>query len=414
MNGKVKTSALVAVLFCCALVVETIAQAASTRVDDNAGIIEQLKKGDALLDNDRVDDAIAAFTVITRVAPENAPARRHLAVAYAQQGNIDQAVSEDKHCLAIDPKDAEAHQHLGLMYGTQGRYEKAVYEANQALNIDVRNQDAYVVLGSALTALKNYQPAIVALETAISLDPTDFQPYLALAATMGRKGDYAGSVQVYKKALSIRPNSVPAHIGLAADYAKLGKTQDEVKELKLAVKAAPTSAIAHGHLGSALWRAGDFENSLREGTIATSLRLQSGALSRILFGWGATFVFFGAILAVTFAGSRFKPQEGETLLKSFFLTFYKDKPGRFVITSRRLVFVPELISSIVHSTRVSIERDNIESIESSSTKSGASLIVHTIDGSAVVFRMPVLVFQPLLKELEREGMGSAKAEVSIN
>jgi tetratricopeptide (TPR) repeat protein len=405
MCGKFKLLVLFAALFWAATLLNANARTASPQVDDNAGILDQLKKGDALLDNDRVDDAIAAFMVIIRVAPENALARQHLARAYAQQGNIDQAVAEDKHCLAIDPRNAEAHQHLGLMYGTQGRYEKAVYEANQALNLDVRNQDAYVVLGSALSALKTYQPAIAALETAISIDPTDFQPYLALAATMGRKGDYAGSVQVYKKALSLRPNSVPAHIGLAADYAKLGKTQDEVRELELAVKAAPTSAIAHGHLGSALWRAGQFQNSLREGSIATSLRLQSGALGRILFGWGATFAFFGAILAITFASSAFKPQDGETLLKSFFLTFYKDKPGRFVITSRRLVFVPELISSIAHATRVSIERDNVESIESQRTTTGASLIVHTVDGSAVVFRMPLLVLQPLLKELEKEGIG---------
>jgi tetratricopeptide (TPR) repeat protein len=414
MCGKSKLLALLAALFCCMLMLDRNVRAKSPQADDNAGIVDQLKKGDALLESDRTNDAIAAFMVITRVAPDNAIARQHLALAYAQQGNIDQAAAEDRRCLATDPKNVEAHQHLGLMYGTQGRYEKAVYEANQALNLDVRNQDAYVVLGSALAALKNYEPAIAALETAISLDPTDFQPYLALAATMGRKGDYAGSVQVYKKALSLRPNSVPALIGLAADYAKLGKSQDEIKELTVAVQTAPGSAIAHGHLGSALWRAGQFQNSLREGSIATSLRLQSGALGRILFGWGATFAVFGAILAITFAGSTFKPQDGEKLLKSFFLTFYKDKPGRFIITSRRLVFVPELISSIAHSTRLSIERDNIESIESSRTISGASLIVHTTDGSSVVFRMPVLVLQPLLKELENEQIGSLKAGLSLS
>ena len=113
MISKFKTSVLVAAFFCCVLNSDTIAKAASTHADDSAVISEQLKKGDALLDNDKVDDAIAAFNVITTVYPENAPARRHLAYAYAQLDNIEQAVKEDELCLSIDPKDAEAHQHLG-------------------------------------------------------------------------------------------------------------------------------------------------------------------------------------------------------------------------------------------------------------------------------------------------------------
>ncbi|MGR6783100.1 hypothetical protein ACU6QH_00235, partial [Aeromonas veronii] len=69
------------------------------------------------------------------------------------------------------------------------------------------------------------------------------------------------------------------------------------------------------------------------------------------------FLLFGLIFAVMFAGSSFKPQEGEQIIKSFFLVFYKEKPGRFIITSRRFLYLPEAFSRWFGSTRVSIERD---------------------------------------------------------
>ena len=75
--------------------------------------------------------------------------------------------------------------------------------------------------------------------------------------------------------------------------------------------------------------------------------------------------------------------------------------------------MPELISSIVHSTRMSIERDNVESIESSRTKSGGALTVYTVDGSAVIFRMPILVLQPLVETLDKEGIKVKNAETSV-
>jgi len=207
-------------------------------------------------------------------------------------------------------------------------------------------------------------------------------------------------VQVYKKALSLRPNSVPAHIGLAADYAKLGKTQDEVRELELAVKAAPTSAIAHGHLDLRCGGQVNFK-TLYEKEVLPHLC----ACSRehwVAFYWlGSDVCFLRCHSSNYFRQLGFQTARRRTLLKSFFLTFYKDKPGRFVITSRRLVFVPELISSIAHATRVSIERDNVESIESQRTTTGASLIVHTVM-EALSFLECFVGAATIMKELEKE------------
>jgi hypothetical protein len=116
--------------------------------------------------------------------------------------------------------------------------------------------------------------------------------------------------------------------------------------------------------------------------------------------WAAIFVAFGLLFTVIFSGSRFKAQPGESLIKSFFLTFYKDKPGRFVLTNRRIVFVPEAFSTWFGSTRVSMELDQIAEVEAHSTISGGRLSILSSNGSVHQFSMPNLVLEPLAKQLK--------------
>jgi tetratricopeptide (TPR) repeat protein len=382
------------------------AQARAAQVNQD-GIKDQIAKGDALLDNNKVDEAVDAYSVISHLDPHNFPAHQRLANAYGLKGNIEAAIREDQLALALNAKSAVAHQHLGWLYGISGSYNKAAEEANKALAIDPKFQDAYVVLGSALSEMKNYQPAIVALQRAVALDPSDFESCQALAATLGRKGDYKGAVVVFQKAIVLRPKSVPAHLGLGAAYGKLGNSSAEIKELNKAVLLAPASAVAHGHLGSALLGSGDFAGAIGQGLTANQLRLQhygGTTVTQFLSGWGVVFLLFGLVFAVTFAGSNFKPQEDEEVIKSFFLTFYRDRPGRFILTTRRIVFVPDIFSALFHATRLSIELDSIAKVETHSTATGGALTIDTADGSSIHFKMPNLVLKPLLQAFEKAGI----------
>lgn len=128
--------------------------------------------------------------------------------------------------------------------------------------------------------------------------------------------------------------------------------------------------------------------------------------------WAAVFLVFGAVFAFVFLGSRFKPQPGEEVLSSFFLVFYKDRPGRFIITSRRLVYVPEAISQWFGVTRLSIEREQVESIKCTSSVSGGSLSIATKDGVLHKFSMPNLVLDPLSRKLDGLNLGSQSDLVS--
>ena len=367
---------------------------------------EQMAKGDALADQDKYDDAIAAYRAVLIADPSNSTAHERMAVVWLERGNANYSQAEDETAIKLDPKNAAAYQHLGLSLGILQNYAAAIKAEKAAIALKPDYQDAYEVLGKALSSSGHFDEAVTALKKAIALDPKDIDSYLTLGAVYGRKSNYAEAVKMYETAALINPHSVDAHTGLGQAYGHMGDIPNQIKELKIAVKLGGNAPSTHGHLGSALTKAGDIDGAMKEGAVANQLRLGqtwTTTLNKFLLGWACVFLLFGLIFGVTFAGSLFKPQAGENVIRSFFLVLYKERPGRFIITSRRFLFVPEAFSRWFGSTRVSIERDLIVKISMAKTASGGIVTIETADGSILPFKMSNLIFSPLSKELEKIG-----------
>jgi tetratricopeptide (TPR) repeat protein len=370
------------------------------------GVQEQMAKGDLLADQDKYDDAIAAYRAVLIADPTNSTAHERMAVVWLERGNANYAQAEDETAIKLNPKNSAAYQHLGLSLGILQQYGAAVKAEKAAIALKPDFQDAYEVLGKALSSSGHFDEAVVALKRAIALDPKDIHSYLTLGAVYGRKSSYADAIKMYEMAALINPRSVEAHTGLGQAYGHMGDTKNQIKELKIAVKLAENDPSTHGHLGSALTKSGDIDGALKEGAIANQLRLGQSwttTLNKFLLGWACVFLLFGLIFGVIFAGSLFKPQAGETVIQSFFLVLYKERPGRFVITNRRFIFIPEAFSRWFGSTRVSIERDLIAKMSMTKTAAGGIVTIETADGSTLPFRMSNLIFNPLSKELEKIG-----------
>lgn len=363
--------------------------------------------GDKHLMNEEVDEAIVAYKKAVQALPGNAVVHMRLAEAYTEDANIPAALQEYEQAVRIDPKNARAHARLGWLYGVEQKFKAAIAEEKLALDLDPSIAFAHLTLGLAMTSIGQYDIAVKAFTRAIELDPTDLRAYLNLGTALGRKGDYAGAVSVFQKAISLNRTSFVAHMNLGAAYGKLGERDNQVREFQTAVALQPKSAKAHGKLGWALSQKGEWRGAMREGLIANALMLQTSwqaFLQRFLTMWALVFLGFGALFAFVFSGSRFTPQVGESILKSFFLTFFKDRPGRFVVTTRRLVYVPEMISQWFGGTRVSIEQDQIDRIETGSTISGGWMSIITLDDAVHRFKMPHLVLDPLTEQLKEIGL----------
>lgn len=371
--------------------------------------------GDKLFHADDLTGSIAQYRKAVHAAPLNSAAHERLAHALSLNNSLSEADEVVRQSIKLDGKNSLAHARYGWILGRQGKYKTALAEENIAVDLDPNNAFAYQTMGLIETSTGDYAQAIQAYENAIRIDPDDLGSYLNMAAAMGRKGDYAGAVSVYRKGISLGKRSSLLHIGLGSALGKMGDLDGQLREFQTAVTIAPKSANAHGKLSYAFSQKKDTRGAVREAIIASMLRLEtswSHFMQAMITTWAAVFLLFGALFTFLFVGSRFKPQAGEEVLSSFFLVFYKERPGRFVVTSRRLVYVPESVSLWFGATRLSIERDQVESFESVSTVSGGTVSIVTKDSATHKFAMPNLVLEPLTKRLESLNVGNQTDLVS--
>lgn len=329
------------------------------------------------------------------------------------RGDYQDAQTHVRKVIEADKNNWEAYYMLSFMQGQDGNFALSIVNAEKCLTLKPDCEPAYSVMGRSLAGLNKLPEAQAALEKACELNPNSALNQANLGTVLGRSKNFKGALEHFKKATQISPHYVNAYLGMASCLGHLGDKKGQIEIVREACKMAPTSPIAHAKLGMLLSESGDVSGGMSEGYTANVLRLKESwnqFLGTFLTAWASVFLVFAGIFAVIFAGSKFKPQEGETLVRSFFLTFYKDKPGRFVVTDKRLVFVPEAFSSWFGSTNVSIQREQIESINYLSTVGGGTVSILTRDGSVHQFRMPLLVLDPLRSLLVGQGIVSKDPE----
>lgn len=367
-----------------------------------------IKQGDDFLNSDQLSEATAAFRAAVKENPKSSDARQRLGRTYALAHKLKDAADELTKALQLNPRNVNAHVDLGWVYGMQGAFNSSISEERAAVQLDPRNVDAYMNLGVALAHEGSFDAASEAFRSALSLDPENYSAIVNLASVQARNGKFAESIPLYRKAIAMDGRNVNAHIGLAGALGKVGDTDGEVKELQIAAALSPQNPSVRSKLGWALYHKHDWRGALLEGIVANSLQVKQGTSK--FFGtlatlFAALFLIFGVIFTALFFGAKFIPLSGETVIKSFFLVFYKDKPGRFVVTDRRLLFLPETLSQWFGATRLSFEHVDIETFRGSSDLRGARLSLLCNNGMVYHFAMPALVLDPVLTELRKVRFG---------
>jgi uncharacterized protein (TIGR03032 family) len=79
-----------------------------------AGFVEELNRGAALLDQDKVDEAMAHFERARASAPDRAEVYNNLGNAATAENRLHDAVAHYQHALRLDPAMADAHMNLGM------------------------------------------------------------------------------------------------------------------------------------------------------------------------------------------------------------------------------------------------------------------------------------------------------------
>jgi Flp pilus assembly protein TadD len=127
------------------------------------------------------------------VTEGNWQAWRGLGDALAEEGRVGDAIAAHERALRIRPGDAEAWNSLGADLGRQGDPERAIPLFQHALRLDPRLADAWYNLGTAQGNLGRHGDAEASLVRAVELRPDHVRAWGNLAVARLARGDREGA-----------------------------------------------------------------------------------------------------------------------------------------------------------------------------------------------------------------------------
>lgn len=182
----------------------------------------QLEEAVALLEANRLEEAIAALRLVVSNQPQEAIAWANMGVAYGRLQKFEDAVTSLEKAAALDTNSPEILSNLGSAYYQTGRFEKAARSYRRAAQAGEKNAPAYFGLGNSLCELERYEEAQAAFESAILADARMAHAHYRLGVLHCHFNRFADGVRSLRRAAELAPTDNDILFHLAQGLAEIG------------------------------------------------------------------------------------------------------------------------------------------------------------------------------------------------
>jgi len=162
------------------------------------------RAGVTLLEQGKLNPAIAEFQKALAADPGYFPARLNLAFAYEKAGRVEEAISAYREAIDAQPGNFLAHNNLGVLYDKKGQYDEAAVEFGRALEIQPGDPMASKNLATAnknQATIKERQAQILKAEQDAQAKPDDPRASYKLARIHAAYGNSELALQWLGKAV---------------------------------------------------------------------------------------------------------------------------------------------------------------------------------------------------------------------
>ena len=205
-------------------------------------------RGNALLAQGQLEEAIVHYRDVARTAPENVDGHRKLGDALMAAGRAQEALAPLRRALELRPDIAEAHNNLGLaLIQSGGSQGDAVASIQRAVELRPDYREAHYNLAHALSA-DEPQAAVRAFREALRLHadwPEALRDLALLLATHPDAGvrDPTEALRLASRAADLSGQTDPFILyALAASYAVGGRFEEAIATAERAQSLATDEA----------------------------------------------------------------------------------------------------------------------------------------------------------------------------
>jgi tetratricopeptide (TPR) repeat protein len=214
----------------------------------------------------RLDEALDPALEGVRLAPDNADARRALALVYrelAESSADEQAFAHAAEQLEVvarlEPDDAPSLLHLAQLYGAAGDGVRAMQALERYVARAPDDAEALLRLGARYLELGQPERAVVSFSRALALRPESVHARISLADAYARGGRNTLAVESYRQALASDPENVRAHLALGELLLQGGRAPEARDEADAALRQDARNPYALDLRARARHALGDFD-----------------------------------------------------------------------------------------------------------------------------------------------------------
>jgi len=152
----------------------------------------------------RASDRPAAPAAIAPIEGSSRPEAFYVqALARAETGDVNGAITELDWALKLDPQDAQALACRAAVRIKQGNWQGAIADCNQAIQGGNAEAITFRHRARAKLELGDQAGAVVDLDRALELDGNDPLLWIARGDAKQATGDYLGAIEDYNRALAL-------------------------------------------------------------------------------------------------------------------------------------------------------------------------------------------------------------------
>lgn len=204
--------------------------------------------GITLLNQNKSQEAVAAFNTAIELKPDYADAYNNRGNALRNLGRLEEAVSSYDHAITHMPTLASAHSNRGYTLRDLGKITEALKSFEIAIELKVDYAEAYFGYATALYKSERFNEALLSYENAIKSRHDYADAYLYSGVVLYKLGQMDEALQRYEKAIKIQPDNSNAYYNYANLLQDLGRFSDALKNYEKAVEIKPDHIDAHRNI----------------------------------------------------------------------------------------------------------------------------------------------------------------------
>ena len=199
----------------------------------------------------QIDTALIEFEEAARCNPKLTDAYVATAEAYAERGNVAEALGAYERALQLEPDNQSSLRGASALYIKSKADTKAVGALERLLKQDPRDPQAHADLGAEYFATGNTDGAAKEFREALRLDPKCSAALLGQSNLLLRNGEEQRAIELLRRVIALVPTAPEPHFVLGSAYNRLGRSAEAAKELENAARLGGKEPEIYYHLARA-------------------------------------------------------------------------------------------------------------------------------------------------------------------